>query len=64
MRYKVRLFQDSIYEVIRIDYNDSRGGIGPLSTSYSEFPTETSMFQGSLADCEAWIRLHENGYMD
>ncbi len=21
------------------------------------------VFQGSLADCELWIRLHEKGYM-
>jgi len=22
-----------------------------------------TLYQGRLADCEAWIRLHEDGYM-
>ena len=29
---------------------------------YNEYTFE-SYFQGSLADCEAYIRLHEQGYM-
>jgi hypothetical protein len=41
MQYKVRLFQNEIYEVI-----DSE---------------EQTVYQGRLADCEAFIRLHESG---
>jgi hypothetical protein len=46
MEYKVRLVQDDTYEVY----------------SYGEETSEDiSHFQGSLADCEAWIRLTEAG---
>jgi hypothetical protein len=45
--YKVRLMMDNAYEVMII-YKD-----------YSE----EKVYQGSLADCEAYIRLRENGYM-
>lgn len=49
--YKVRFFQDNTWEVYSV-----------------EKPTEKeeyyqSHFQGSLTDCEAWIRLTEGGYM-
>lgn len=39
--YKVRYFQDDIYEV----YDDE---------NYYD-----ALYQGSLANCEAWIRLKE-----
>lgn len=41
-KYKVRFYQDDIYEV----YEDNE-----------------CVYQGSLSNCEAYIRLHENGYM-
>jgi hypothetical protein len=43
MKFKVRFYMNSEYEVI-----DEEGN---------------SQFQGSLADCEAWIRLTEEGKM-
>ena len=43
MKYKVRFFQDSTYQVLD--------------------EADNTMFQGSLADCEAWIRLTEKGYL-
>lgn len=46
--FKVRLFQDNTYEVY---VTDDGSGYG------------RSYFQGSLADCEAWIRLRESGRM-
>jgi hypothetical protein len=49
--YKVRLMMDTTYEVIQCVY-DLDGNIA-----------EESVYQGRLADCEAWIRLHEGGYM-
>ena len=48
MDYKVRLYMDNIYEVYHYDGNEDW----------------VVMYQGSLSDCEAWIRLHEKGYMD
>jgi hypothetical protein len=51
--YKVRFFQDETYEVTEeVQSDEYYGGYG-----------EESVFQGSLSDCEAWIRLHEKGYM-
>lgn len=52
MKYKVRFYQNGNYEVLEV------------TTDITEtIVYETSVFQGSLADCEAFIRLHENGYM-
>jgi hypothetical protein len=50
-KYKVRFFIDNTYEVLEkvYDYDDE----------YWE-----SVFQGSISDCEAYIRLHEKGYFD
>lgn len=50
-KYKVRLFQDSTYEVFEWKYY-----------AMDEDGWE-SVYQGSLADCEAYIRLHDKGYM-
>lgn len=50
MKYKVRYYQDDLYEVY--SYWEEYGTI-----------MTQQEFVGSLADCEAWIRLHENGYM-
>lgn len=49
MRYKVRYFQDNTYEVY--GRNDDEESL-------------YSFFQGSLSDCEAWIRLKEGGYLN
>jgi hypothetical protein len=59
--YKVRFFQDNTYEVIEIVTT-----YGERTSAYdSELDTveENKVYQGSLADCEAYIRLHEGGYM-
>jgi hypothetical protein len=45
INYKVKYFMDNIYEV----YSSTEEGIF------------TSYFQGNLSDCEAWIRLREQG---
>lgn len=50
--YKVRLFMDNTYEVYFVTHD-----------SESFRSDEYVCFQGSLADCEAWIRLTEGGYM-
>lgn len=43
--YKVQFFMDNTYEVYTLD---DEGNF-------------KSHYQGSLADCEAWIRLKEDG---
>lgn len=50
MIYKVRFFMDSTYQVVLLTPNGD------------EFEEE-SVFQGDLSDCEAYIRLNEQGYM-
>lgn len=46
MEYYVSLYMDHIYEVYTIDDNGENF---------------ESHFKGSLSDCEAWIRLKEDG---
>ena len=48
--YEVHLYMDDIYEVVVVDY------------SGDDYTYET-VFKGSLADCESYIRLKEGGYM-
>jgi len=59
--YKVRFFQDNTYEVIEIVTT-----YGERTSAYDSEPNtveENEVYQGSLSDCEAYIRLHEGGYM-
>ncbi len=51
MKYIVQLFQDDTYQVLEITE-------GEYDTDNYEV-----VYQGSLADCEAYIRLKEGGYM-
>ena len=48
-KYKVNFFQDNIYEVMEFN---------PDEDSYCD-----QVFQGTLPECEAWIRLTESGYL-
>lgn len=50
-KYKVSFYQDNTYEVLE------------WKTYSADEDGYESVFQGSLADCEAYIRLHEGGYM-
>lgn len=59
--YKVRFFQDNTYEVIEIVTT-----YGERTSVYDSEPDtveENKVYQGGLADCEAYIRLREGGYM-
>lgn len=49
-QFKVRLFQDNIYEIIKITI-DGWNNI------------EEKVFQGTLSECEAWLRLTNDGYL-
>ena len=55
---KVRNLQDDTYQVVNVENLQS------YSDLYSDVIEETVMFQGSLADCEALIRLEEKGYLE
>ena len=50
MKYKIRHLEDNIYQVWEFD---------PDIDEYN-----SCLFQGTLADCDAWIRLHKDGYMN
>jgi hypothetical protein len=51
-KLKVRFYQDNTYEVLEKKYY-----------AYEDDDFYEPVFRGSLADCEAYIRLYENGYM-
>ena len=59
--YKVRFFQGNTYEVIEIV--TTYGERTSAYDSESDTVEENKVFQGGLADCEAYIRLQEGGYM-
>ena len=58
IKYKVRFMMDDNYEVVRVENTFSSED----EYDESEF-NEESVYQGRLADCEAYIRLKEGGYM-
>ena len=57
--YKVEFFIDDIYKVMK--YSTIIDCYGEEEIDYE---TGQSVFQGSLSDCESYIRLHYDGYMD
>jgi len=59
-KYKVVFYQGSTYEVIK---KGSESVSEILRINYPEEYCDKSVFQGSLSDCEAYIRLKESGYM-
>jgi len=52
MNYRVENLEDDVWQVIEYYLNQD--------TCEYEF---TVYYQGSLSDCEAYIRLEENGYL-
>ena len=59
--YKVRFFLDNTYEVIEII--TTYGKRTSAYNSESDNVEENKVYQGSLSDCEAYIKLNEGGYM-
>ena len=45
--YRIRSLQGNVYQVIEAD----------------EYDGEHTVFQGSISDCEAYIRLAKDGYI-
>lgn len=61
MKYQVRFYQDNIYEVIEIITT-----YGERTSAYDSEPDkkeENVVFNGSISDCEAYIRLKSEGYL-
>ena len=54
-KYKVQYWQDGDYVVFEVEENENGMIEGELGSA---------LIIGSLLDCEAYIRLQENGYMD
>ena len=56
-KFQVRFFQDNTYEV----FDKQEFTLDKVVEEY--VIAWEKVYQGSLSDCEAYIRLHENGYM-
>ena len=61
MKYKVRPMMDDNYKVVQLTTNEKYDE-NDYDSDEQEF-NEESVYQGGLADCEAYIRLNEGGYM-
>jgi hypothetical protein len=55
IEFKVRFMMNDTYEVLKMYKSEDYGEY--------EYDDSESVFQGSLADCEAYLRLTESGYM-
>lgn len=62
MKYKVERVEHGIYRVMEFDYSNCGGTATTKFISLN--PPSNCVYQGSLADCAAFISLHESGYMD
>ena len=61
VEYKVRNLMDSTYQVVMIT-TVSGYGISAYEFELDDI-SENVVFQGSISDCESYIRLMEGGYM-
>lgn len=52
--YYINNLQGNTYQVLQSKICDD-----PEDRSY----TDHVVFQGSLSDCDAWLRLHDQGYI-
>jgi hypothetical protein len=58
-KYRVRLYQDNIYEVVELNKLIE----GQSWDGWDDHQEDVTVYKGTLADCEAWLRLNERGYM-
>ena len=67
MRFKVENLQGNIYQVLERVYEGENwiSRYYPPITTSKEIIQEnwTCVFQGTLPECEYWIRLKEGGYL-
>lgn len=61
MKYKVVLMSDDYYQVVKLNPN-SKYDENDFDCDEPQF-FEEGVYAGSLSNCEAYIRLHEGGYM-
>lgn len=59
--YKVVFFQDNEYQIFQWDYDIIDFDSSP--SVIGGFNYQNPVFQGTLPECEAWIRLKEGGYL-
>jgi hypothetical protein len=57
--YKVEIYMDNIYQVISYYWDDET-----LMKSCVGGQVRTVEFQGTLAECDAYLSLREKGYID
>jgi len=58
-KFKVQWLIDQTYQVLRLEYID----LYSPNLQFLESDTPEVVFQGSLADCESYIRLKEQVYL-
>jgi hypothetical protein len=58
-KYRVQIMEDNIYEVIELNNLVEGQSWDGWDDSYQD----VKVFQGTISDCEAWIRLNDNGYI-
>jgi len=58
-KYRVQLYQDNIYEVVELNKLVE----GQSWDGWDDYNEDVSVYQGTLADCEAWINLANKGYI-
>jgi hypothetical protein len=58
-KYRVQIMEDNIYEVIELNKLVEGQSWDGWDDSYQD----VKVFQGTISDCEAWIRLNDNGYI-
>ena len=67
--YEVLLFKDNTYEVLKTQKHIlDRENVNLTDSVIDSFidgtdREEEKVYQGSISDCEAWIRLKTNGYL-
>ena len=58
-KYRVQLYQDNIYEVVELNKLIE----GQSWDGWDDYHEDVTVYKGTLADCEAWLRLNERRYM-
>ena len=60
-KYKVVYFENNEYQIFQWDYDIiDPDNIFPSNGGYNY---SNPVFQGTLPECDAWIRLSEGGYL-
>jgi hypothetical protein len=66
MKYKIARLEDNIYQIFERQHVGENWVSTRLPTTPINYDWEEGwsvVFQGTLPECDAWISLHENGYL-